>query len=164
MIWPPKDPYRNPHKPPKPTKKQKKFRLPDSPWTYGGDGPNPALRPSSSGIRRRIQAGLVEDDTAYAAQPGTHSVPPYHPSFESDADDAVGARQSFESSSASGTSSNDEYAEPDAGSRVHVRRGSEGWEVRPRSPGDIPTSETDRYNRYVPEETSSEEVTSSDGE
>ncbi len=146
------------------TKKQKKFSLPDSPWTYGGDSFNPTLRPSNDRIRRRVQAGLVEDDTTYAAQPGTDSMPPYHSSFEFGANNATWERESFESSSALGTSDDDDdeyhYAEHDAGSRVHVRQGSEGWEVRPRSPEGVPTSDTDRYIRYVPEQTTSEEVSS----
>jgi len=162
-MWPPKDLYRslNPHRPPKPTKKQKDFRLPDSPWVYGGDSVNPALQPSNASIRRRVQAGLVEDDTTHA---GTYNVPPYHSSFESGANNATWGRQSLESSSASASGTSDDdgylYDEPDAGSRVHVRRGSEGWEVRPRSPEGVPISGTDRYNRYVPERTTSEEVSS----
>ncbi|KAF8336502.1 DHHC palmitoyltransferase-domain-containing protein [Cantharellus anzutake] len=168
-IWPPKDPYRslNPHKPAKAL--QRKFTLPEFPWTYGGNNFNPDLRPSNSELRRRTQAGLADDDSTLTAQPGAYSVPPYHASFSAGTDITMQSGPLLSSSSDLISSENDSdthttHANIEPGRRVRVRRGSEGWEVRPRSPESSPAWDADtwrpigdKYNRYIPEESSDDE-------
>ncbi|PPR01916.1 hypothetical protein CVT24_001255 [Panaeolus cyanescens] len=101
-----------------------------SPWTYETESLNPNLQPSNSEIRNRKKK-----------VPGTSTLPPYHPDYQEE--------ESESEASDSG------YQQP---STVRVRRGSEGYEVRPvgreqmlqrylEELGENP----ERYVRYVPE-------------
>ncbi|KZV99313.1 zf-DHHC-domain-containing protein [Exidia glandulosa HHB12029] len=87
--------------------------LPETgPWTYANGGPNPALRASSQRLRQRHQ------HQAY---------PPYHPLYGQEPPDD----DDYDDDSR-GSISSDDYP---LGARV--RRGSEGYEVRPMSRDDI---------------------------
>ncbi|KIK94149.1 hypothetical protein PAXRUDRAFT_828289 [Paxillus rubicundulus Ve08.2h10] len=122
-AWPPRDPT---------LEDQKPFKLPDSPWTYENGSTNPTLRPSNS--------GLEPTNCQPSAQAYTSALPPYHPDFQHDA-------HPFRSCSPeSDTSYEEEYRS------VRVRRGSEGYEVRPINRGDMLRehirSEMERVGRY----------------
>ncbi|KDQ15704.1 hypothetical protein BOTBODRAFT_285774 [Botryobasidium botryosum FD-172 SS1] len=140
-IWPPRDPSTfesNSHVPDK-SSQRRRFKLPDSPWTYGEEGFNPMLVPSNA--QNRSRTGGVAS-----------AVPPYHPSYrpspqlnqgkekENDKDgdgedeDEEGAGTSSSPSRAS-FSSDEDFNPQDIESPLaaRVRRGSEGWEVRPFS-------------------------------
>ncbi|PWN91007.1 zf-DHHC-domain-containing protein [Acaromyces ingoldii] len=105
-----------------------------SPFTYGGDGFNPALTPSNSETLRQRKAAHTIDATAETTtattmtttkqsttpyETGVSSVSPWHPDFHREI-------ESGESESES------ESEDGQQGSRVRVRRGSEGYEVKPR--------------------------------
>ncbi|OJT11197.1 hypothetical protein TRAPUB_12281 [Trametes pubescens] len=129
--WPPRDPqaYVRPEADP-----NYKFQLPESPWTYENGTLNPGLQPSTT--RRRRSA------------PTHSSVPPYHPDYDGDAGGSYPVSES-----------EDEYEEDTVGQpREFVRRGSEGYEVRPidregmlRSYIEDRTAEPGRYHLYVPD-------------
>ncbi|KAI9438436.1 zf-DHHC-domain-containing protein [Lactarius psammicola] len=128
-AWPPRDP----------TEHHSEWTQPSSPWTYENNGPNPALAPSNTQLRSRRPLGAS-------------AVPPYHPDYEppeeDDDDDDDGER----------------YAEYErarfsrGGGTAHVRRGSEGYEVRPIDREGLLAEfiasrgqEEGHYRRYVPE-------------
>ncbi|KAJ7070731.1 zf-DHHC-domain-containing protein [Mycena amicta] len=117
----------------------KDFSLPPSPWTFENGSVNPNLQPSNS-ARRRTKANT-----------GASALPPYHPDYQ-----AAAAEEESE---------DDEYYEDN--SRVRVRRGSEGYEVRPGNREDMLTrylseiGET-RYHYYVPEPESDNESEAED--
>lgn len=133
---------------------QQDFRLPDSPWTYENGSYNPNLAPSGS-VRRRTGAGRAD-------------VPPYHPDYEEPLDGEYGA---------AGYDSAEEEEDDDAMERwaqtdlPRVRRGSEGYEIRPMDREEILAryvasrgAEAGRYNRYVPEPPSEPETESEEDE
>ncbi|KAI0067973.1 zf-DHHC-domain-containing protein [Artomyces pyxidatus] len=137
--WPPRDPTAVPNL-------DHKFELPPSPWTYE-DGINPDLQPSSA--RQRAAA---------KRRKGVSAVPPYHPDYE---DPGLDDHDSLQSS--------DEYDEYDEERGVTMRRGSEGYEVRPVDREEILRryiqtrgEEAGRYRRYVPEPPSESESESDD--
>lgn len=139
-YWPPKDPSRETRE-----KKRKAAKLSSSgPFTYGNNGFNPSLVPSNS-LRARRQVI-------------TH--PPWHPDFdkaqeEEDEEDIDAAQASgvdrgdscvppgtipgsgsayleeAESGSSSSNSSDEEETQKTL-TKSRVRRGSEGYEVRPK--------------------------------
>lgn len=131
---------------------ESEFRLPDSPWTYSNGDLNPNLQPGQPRRRKKRVKTHAE-------------VPPYHPDYVKESD-----TESYEDDVAS---SGDEYEEGEP-PRRKVRRGSEGFEIRPvgredmlqrymQEQGDVVTSEVDRkYNRYVPEPHSSESEAETD--
>ncbi|KAK7063949.1 Palmitoyltransferase PFA4 [Favolaschia claudopus] len=126
--WPPRDPAEVYHEDP-----NHEFILPDSPWTYENGSVNPELQPSNSTSSPRRRK--VTPD-------GTSSLPPYHPDYRPPEQDE---------------SSDDDYGYTDP-SRVKVRRGSEGYEVRPAQREDmlarylLEIGETpQRYHRYIPQ-------------
>lgn len=128
--WPPRDPA---------LESQKPFKLPDSPWTYENGNVNPALRPSN-GRPRPI-------DERSSARAYTSALPPYHPDFEHDAYPV----RSY--SAESDTDPEEEYQGP------KVRRGSEGYEVRPINREEMlreyiqsEVERTGRYEVYQPED------------
>ncbi|KAJ8084503.1 Palmitoyltransferase [Marasmius tenuissimus] len=135
--WPPKDPDRSRYEDP-----QKGFVLPESPWTYENGTFNPDLQPSNARLRngnaRRRQRGN-----------GASALPPYHPDYHPNAvadDDALDV--------SSGSSVEDEGS-PLPGT-TRVRRGSEGYEIRPAGREDMlkryleELGETPgRYHRYI---------------
>ena len=112
-----------------------KLNLPDSPWTYDNDSVNPNLQPSNAQLRQSAARRRRRNE------PGVSTVPPYHPDYR--AGNAVSADE-YDSSSC------DEYP--------RVRRGSEGYEVRPVDREEMLQQyledlgeEPDKYVRYIPE-------------
>lgn len=133
--WPPRDPqyYQQP------------APMPAQPFVYG-DGLNPALKPSSMAKRARDSCyvpawdtrldengfAVDDEDTSSSSSPE-----PYHSDWDEEDDRPLA------------------YA-----SSMRVRRGSEGWEVRPGQQGwstEVPVWERPaweqpgRYRTYVPE-------------
>ncbi|RPD57081.1 palmitoyltransferase PFA4 [Lentinus tigrinus ALCF2SS1-6] len=136
--WPPKDPdaYIYPDEDP-----NHNFQLPSSPWTYENGTLNPDLHPTSTRRRRSAQAKAAEGP--YAA------VPPYHPAY--------GRQESHQTYPLDSESDEEEYEHPGR-QREFVRRGSEGYEVRPIDREDLlrryiedRTTEPGRYQLYVPD-------------
>ncbi|EJD54537.1 zf-DHHC-domain-containing protein [Auricularia subglabra TFB-10046 SS5] len=113
----------------------------DGPWTYANGGPNPALRASSQRLRQR------HNHSGY---------PPYHPMYGQEVQD----EGSSDDDNSRGSVGSDDYP---LGGRV--RRGSEGYEVRPVSRDDIlreyvrsrGEEAVGRYRTYVPEPASGSE-------
>ncbi|KAJ7654834.1 DHHC palmitoyltransferase-domain-containing protein [Mycena rosella] len=112
----------------------KEFVLPDSPWTYE----------NGSARRRRNGNGNGNGN-------GASALPPYHPDY----------RPPNEYDSAD--EDDDEYRYADDSSKTRVRRGSEGYEVRPGDREDMlaryltELGETpQRYHRYIPQPDSEE--------
>lgn len=146
--WPPSDP----------TKEYDKWTQPDSPWTYDNDGPNPALMPSNSQLRSRKRGRR-----GGSGDGGVSAVPPYHPDYEEAQDrqddgDGDGAYYHH----ANDDDDDDEgrrFAEYEHQRRTaHVRRGSEGYEVRAIDREQLLAEyissrgqEDGYYRRYVPE-------------
>lgn len=163
----------NPHVPEKHTRRQKRFKLPESPWTYG-DGLNPGLLPSNTARLRATATRLRENPVEQVEQlsPAYISgVPPYHSSFQ---DGGTNSEDSGSTSNeaSSGREFGPDVDPPDNSSQVSVRLGSEGWEARPATrdqidagwnvgawrKGIVPPPEPERYVRYVPhQDTTSEE-------
>lgn len=144
--WPPMDPTLQ--RPEDREAEDTSILLAESPWTYTDGSLNPNLRPTSAAMRRARKA------RAKAGGP-VSSLPPYHPDYQAEeADDAA-------TSSNSAESSDDYYEEPGPVIRIpagRVRRGSEGYEVRPINREEMLTryiaeqvGEEGRYNVYVPE-------------
>lgn len=144
QAWPPSDP----------TEKYGKWTQPDSPWTYDNDGPNPGLIPSNSQLRsrKRGRRGGSGDD-------GVSPVPPYHPDYEpaqdwQDDGDGDGAYNNDDDEE-----EGERFAEYEHRRRTaHVRRGSEGYEVRAIDREELLAEyiasrgqEDGYYRRYVPE-------------
>lgn len=107
---------------------------------------NPNLQPSNSQSRRR---GVL----------GASSLPPYHPDYR-EGDQNVYNRDEGDEGS--------DDQEPAPRGKLHVRRGSEGYEVRPEGREEMLRQylaelgeEPGRYIRYIPEP-ESEESTSED--
>jgi len=102
-----------------------------------------------------------------------HNVPPYHPSYRSASDESPRrswSATSFSEGSEGSAADFGPLVKPDASDRVAARLGPEGWEVR--QPGFMADDEgevvdneqifdvikaPDRYRRYVPEHSSTEE-------
>ncbi|KAJ7161254.1 zf-DHHC-domain-containing protein [Mycena crocata] len=132
--WPPRDPASIHQGDP-----DKEFVLPDSPWTYENGSVNPDLQPSNSAVpRRRKQQSN-----------GVSALPPYHPDYR--------PAEDYDSDE------DDEYRYTDKG-KTRVRRGSEGYEVRPGAREDmlarylLEIGETpQRYHRYIPQPDSESE-------
>jgi len=137
-TWPPRDPASMYQGDP-----DKEFVLPDSPWTYENGSINPDLQPSNASIPRRRKK----------QSNGASTLPPYHPDY-----------QPGEGIAADDYDSTDEDEEYTDGSKTRVRRGSEGYEVRPAAREDMLTrylveiGETpQRYHRYIPQPDSGSE-------
>ena len=137
-VWPPKEPE-IPRAP-----------MPDSPWTYENGSVNPDLIPSNSARLRSKSQRSKRDD-----MDGVYNLPPYHPDFNEDTTGTQETNHPYEDRHS------DDEAEADAcpnHSRMHVRRGSEGYEVRPVDRAEMLrqymeelNAVPDRYNRYEPE-------------
>ncbi|KAJ7897198.1 zf-DHHC-domain-containing protein [Mycena olivaceomarginata] len=147
-IWPPRDPATFHDGDP-----NREFVLPDSPWTYENGSINPDLQPSNSAATAPRRRKKTPD--------GTSALPPYHPDYQppasGTADDGDDASDDEE----------DDYRYTDPG-KHRVRRGSEGYEVRPAAREDmlarylLEIGETpQRYHRYIPQPDSEPE---SDGD
>lgn len=135
--------------PPDPTERASEWTQPASPWTYNNDGPNPALIPSNTHSAQHLRARKRDVS-------GISAVPPYHPDYEP-ADDDDDDDEQFA-----------EYAKGMA--HHHVRRGSEGYEVRPIDREQLLAEyiatrgqEAGHYRRYVPEPPSEPESGSESG-
>ncbi|KAJ2918393.1 hypothetical protein MD484_g1990, partial [Candolleomyces efflorescens] len=136
-IWPPKE-----HEP-------ERAPLPESPWTYENGSFNPDLVPTNTRARPRRK---VMDD-------GVYNLPPYHPDFEDreihtvrDEEQALFDEESEDEE--------EEYYTYSSRGQGHVRRGSEGYEVRSINREDLlrqyleEINAPDRYVRYEPEPSS----------
>ena len=108
------------------------FTLPGEPWTYGNGSLNPDLHPGSSTSRLRGRGSLLtsrqhrhtypdgEMDGTYAQQ-----VPPHHADYDE-------SQPSYEHYSQPPYADEDEEEDEDGSRRGQfIRRGSEGYEVRP---------------------------------
>lgn len=107
-AWPPQDPTRMPNPPP--------ISSSSSAFIYGEGSLNPNLRPSNAALRQRTQAQM---GSSSGSSSGSRSSSPERYLSDYD-DDNAGPR--------------DEAAERDDKARrmnSRMRRGSEGWEVRP---------------------------------
>ena len=120
-----------------------KFQLPASPWTYENGSVNPYLQPSNTRRRQPARKGPFS------------AVPPYHPDYQEP--EAVVPNDPA-------SSSEDEY-DGKVGRGVRVRRGSEGFEVKPVNREEMlqrfiegRTHEPGRYNYYNPEVSSESET------
>ncbi|OCF36404.1 palmitoyltransferase PFA4 [Kwoniella heveanensis BCC8398] len=173
--WPPQDPSRLPNPRPLPSGA--------SAFVYGNEGFNPALRPSNSAMRsRHSHTPPAEAHGFELEQSNGHDHGAGYSSGE-DRDYGSTYSRSTTSSPEIYLSDYDEDGEGPmgAGERLpRVRRGSEGWEVRPKRPPwdtspeianypnvdvegghveqgqggwrrDRPWEEEGRYNYYVPE-------------
>lgn len=154
--WPPKDPeaYVYPDEDP-----HHKFELPASPWTYENGSVNPDLQPTRT--RRRKNAAAPATD--YSA------VPPYHPDYHNQ-----------DGPSTYPVDSEPEEDEDEEGGDVYgragrprefIRRGSEGYEVRPIDREDLlrryveeRTAAPGRYHLYAPDPPSEPESSAEDDE
>jgi len=139
-IWPPRDPAAMHDGDP-----NKEFVLPDSPWTYENGSINPDLQPSNSAAAPRLRKRTPD---------GTSALPPYHPDYQPGGGTADDDETSEEE---------DDYRYADS-STTRVRRGSEGYEVRPGAREDmlarylLEIGETpQKYHRYIPMESSESE-------
>lgn len=149
--WPPEEPRIYPE-----DDSDHELVLPASPWTYENDSLNPNLHPSNA--RRRIARSSRRPPTN-----GHHSaLPPYHPDYEESGNAAYSP-----SSSRDYSSDEDDYYNggPHSSAGVRVRRGSEGYEVKPvdreemlRRFVDERTAEPGRYNVYEPEPSSESDL------
>lgn len=122
-----------------------------SPWTYKNDSLNPDLRPSNSESRRRGVSTL-----------GASSLPPYHPDYREE-DQGV-----YNPDNDQDSESSDERELASKG-RLHVRRGSEGYEVRPEGREEMLRQylaelgeQPGRYLRYIPQPDSEESASEDD--
>ncbi|KAF8215862.1 hypothetical protein K438DRAFT_613583 [Mycena galopus ATCC 62051] len=143
-IWPPRDPATIHDDDP-----DKEFVLPDTPWTYENGSINPDLKPSNStsGTRRRR-----------TPPDGASALPPYHPDYQ--------PPRAIDDGDSSDEEDDYRYGNP---GKTKVRRGSEGYEVRPGGREDmlarylLEIGETpQRYHRYIPQPDSEPESESDD--
>ena len=151
QVWPPPDP----------TEYNGGWAQPASPWTYNNDGPNPALIPSNSGSAQHLRSR--NRDIA-----GFSAVPPYHPDYdESVPQEYGGGEDDYD------YDDGERFAEYEkARQRMpFVRRGSEGYEVRPIDREQLlaeyitdRAQEDGHYCRYVPEPPSDPESREECGE
>jgi hypothetical protein len=135
QTWPPHDPrtQRNLD-----LNHDEGFILPSSPWTFENGSFNPILRPSNAQLR--------SSRSKRRRSKGASAVPPYHPDYEHSPSSSQYASSSSESDEVN------DYVGP------RIRRGSEGYEIRPIDREEtlrrfIETRglEEGRYNVYVPE-------------
>lgn len=115
---------------------------PPPPWTYENGSVNPSLEPSNTYLRSTSSSKHRLNNSDAIS-----SFPPYHPDYREGGDD-----YQYEHSSS-------EDEEVFVGKRqTIVRRGSEGYEVRPVSREEMLKryleglgEELGRYQRYIPE-------------
>ncbi|KAF9469816.1 DHHC palmitoyltransferase-domain-containing protein [Collybia nuda] len=129
--WPPRDPAER-----RTSSPEQEFVLPSSPWTYENGSVNPTLEPFNAHLRDRDSSTKRRKSNS-----GRSMLPPYHPDYQEVSDVA------------------DDYSSEDSynGKRNFVRRGSEGYEVRPVEREDMLQhylrelgEEPGRYHRYIP--------------
>jgi palmitoyltransferase ZDHHC6 len=154
--WPPSDP----------TDRYIECTQPDTPWTYDNDGPNPALVPSNSHSAQQLRARKRGGRGGRSRSLGVSAVPPFHPDYEPAHD-----REDHGDDGDDGGERFAEYEdEPGWGGTRHVRRGSEGYEVRAIDREQLLEEyiasrgqEEGYYRRYVPEPPSETESESESG-
>ncbi|KAG2368853.1 zf-DHHC-domain-containing protein [Suillus spraguei] len=136
--WPPRDPT---------LANQTPFKLPDSPWTYENGNVNPNLRPTNGQLRG------VNGNHYKSTQDPISVLPPYHPDYTDPGVDAHPGRP-YSPDSVS------DHSEEGYSEVVRVRRGSEGYEVRPVTREQLfqeyvqdQINEAGRYQVYEPEHT-----------
>ena len=138
QVWPPPDP----------TDYSRRWTEPASPWTYNNDGPNPALMPSNSDSAQHLRTR--KRDAA-----GFSAVPPYHPDYDESAQHEYGGGEVDYD-----YDDGERFAEYEKMRQrmPFVRRGSEGYEVRPIDREQLlaeyitdRAQEDGHYCRYVPE-------------
>lgn len=136
--WPPRDPT---------LANQIPFKLPDSPWTYENGNVNPNLRPTNGQLR-----GVNGNHCKYTQDP-ISVLPPYHPDYKDPGVDAHPGRPYSPHSES-------DHSEEGYSEVVRVRRGSEGYEVRPVTREQLfqeyvqdQINEAGRYQVYEPEHT-----------
>ncbi len=141
QVWPPPDP----------TEYNGGWTQPASPWTYDNDGPNPALIPSNTRSTQHLRAR--KRDTA-----GISAVPPYHPDYDESAQDEYDDNDGEVDYDYDDGEQFAEYGKLRQRAMPRVRRGSEGYEVRPIDREQLlaeyiesRAQETGHYRRYVPE-------------
>ncbi|KAH9947138.1 zf-DHHC-domain-containing protein [Amylocystis lapponica] len=150
--WPPEDPTK-PYMYPAPDPNQE-FTLPPSPWTYENGTLNPNLAPSNA----RLRSNASQRRKPNSGGP-ISALPPYHPDYDPQADTYS---LSPPSSRAASSADSEEFGHED--DVPHVRRGSEGYEVRPAIREGLlqeyvqsRTQRPGRYQPYVPEPPSEDE-------
>lgn len=125
--------------------------LPETPWTYENGDLNPNLAPSnsrrkSSSARRRRRVPIA-------------NVPPYHPDYVEPNTTTFrdGVPENSDGYETVSEEDNDEYVDKERSGHI-VRRGSEGYEIRPVDREEIlrryiasRSEEAGWYNQYVPE-------------
>ena len=121
-----------------------------SPWTYENGSLNPDLQPSNSQSRRR--------NISQTSSPGASSLPPYHPYYKED----QGAYNP-------GNDESQDEQESAPRGRLHVRIGSEGYEIRPEEREEMLRryltelgEKPGRYLRYIPQPESEESISEDD--
>ncbi|KAG2117985.1 DHHC palmitoyltransferase-domain-containing protein [Suillus discolor] len=136
--WPPRDPA---------LANQPPFKLPDSPWTYENGDVNPNLRPSNSQLRG------VNGNRHKSTQDPVSVLPPYHLDYEVPEVDTHSGRPYS-------PGNDSDYSEEGYSGAIRVRRGSEGYEVRPVNREQMlqeyvqdRINEAGRYQVYEPEHT-----------
>jgi palmitoyltransferase ZDHHC6 len=124
---------------------QQPFKLPDSPWTYENGDVNPNLHPSSGTLR------AVNGNRNKHQQGPVSTLPPYHPDYEDPAVEGYPSRPYSPDSDL-------EYSEEGYSGAVRIRRGSEGYEVRPINREEMfqeyvqsQINEAGRYQVYEPQ-------------
>jgi len=145
--WPPREPHMN-------ESSIHSSIINQSPWTYENNSLNPNLQPSNSQTRKRNGSQIYI--------PGASSLPPYHPDYRQE-DQGV-----YKPGNDEGDESSDEQESSSRG-RFHIRRGSEGYEVRPEGREEMLRryltelgEEPGRYIRYIPQPDSEECVSEDD--
>ena len=142
QVWPPPDP----------TEYNGGWTQPTSPWTYDHDGPNPTLIPSNSSSAQHLHSR--KRDAA-----GFPAVPPYHPDYDESVQHEYGGGEVD-------YDDGERFAEHEKVRQrmPFVRRGSEGYEVRPINREQLlaeyitdRAQEDGHYYRYVPEPPSDRE-------
>lgn len=125
-----------------PNRSEGKFVLPSSPWTYGNESFNPNLEPSNDQLRPSASGSIKR-------RHGASAVPPYHPDY----DDTALTDSSDDSSDEVALSA---YTQARWGQ--HVRRGSEGYEVKAINREEVFRQHVEsqlgvpgRYHTYEPE-------------
>ena len=107
------------------------FTLPKDPWTYGNGSFNPELHPGSldSGLRERRESSASRQRRTIPYPDGIYAVPPYHPDYdELQLSHGHFSRPPYADED---EDEDDHYYEDRPQHREFIRRGSEGYEVRP---------------------------------
>lgn len=158
--WPPKDPtIFRPHQdftgedddePP-----ENSFNLPSSPWTFDNGSLNPNLQPSNTYRRRAFKSNRTYAEQNEAQGSNEPTYPPNNAEPSATASDGNVRDGHYDDGSSEYSLDEDELYQE---SRPWIRRGSEGYEVKPIDREEILRryilsrgEEAGYYQRYVPE-------------